>query len=153
MRSSFTPKEAEFVRSQEVLRFCTTNPSGTIHSVPVCFAFDGSNFFVHMRRPNAKRYRNLRRGSKVSLELDEYTGNWADNRGVLVYGMGEIISSGLGKNHEEAVALLKAKYTEYREGPMVLPKDVSVVKITPEGIASWYINDSGPTTKTTTHTR
>jgi len=83
------------------MRFNSTSGGGEIHSVPVCFAFDGSNFFVHAKRYNAKRWKNIKLNNSVSLELDSYSDDWSKLKGVLILGKAGFLES--GHDHEGAL--------------------------------------------------
>jgi nitroimidazol reductase NimA-like FMN-containing flavoprotein (pyridoxamine 5'-phosphate oxidase superfamily) len=139
-RSKFLPSEVDFIGTQHVLRFNSLSEGNAIHSVPLCFAFDGTNFFVHARRVEAKRWKNVRENPAVSLELDNYSDDWSQVKGVLVQGKAEFLQS--GSAHDLGLRLLKEKYPPYREEAAGLAPDVPIVKITPTRMTSWYLEGS-----------
>jgi PPOX class probable F420-dependent enzyme len=142
-RSEFLKPESDFIATQRVLRFNSLTPSGGIHSVPVCFAFDGRGFFIHAKMSGTKRLRNIEENPVVSVELDSYSDNWSRLKGVLVYGKAELLES--GSDHEIGLRLLRKKYPQYRKAPRELTPDVPVVKITPSRVTSWYLGgDNSP---------
>jgi hypothetical protein len=77
MVNEFSERQKAFIAGQGVLRFNSLTPDGQIHCAPLCFAFDGRNFYVHCGNTGAKRWRNLRKNNVVSLELDSYTDDWS----------------------------------------------------------------------------
>ena len=139
-RTKLLPSEADFIAAQRVLRFNSISEGTAIHSVPLCFAFDGAGFFVHARRTDAKRWRNVRRNPAVSLELDSYSDDWSQLKGVLVQGRAEFLQS--GPAHDLGLRLLKEKYPQYRDAATGLAPEVPVVRITPTGVTSWYLEGS-----------
>ena len=139
-RKTFTPAEAEFIGQERVLRFNSSSGGGDIHSVPICFAFDGTNFYAHARKPDAKRWRNVKGNPSVSLELDSYSDDWSQLKGVLVHGKAEFLDS--GPDHDLGLRLLKEKYHQYREGASALSSGVPVVRVVPTRVTNWYLGGS-----------
>jgi nitroimidazol reductase NimA-like FMN-containing flavoprotein (pyridoxamine 5'-phosphate oxidase superfamily) len=140
IHTGFTEAESAFVRNERVLRFNSSDETGMIHSVPVCYAFDGNNFFIHARRHNAKRWKNIKANSSVSLELDSYSDDWSKLKGVLVYGTAQFIESEDDK--KVALGLLREKYRQYREGSSALTTHDAIVKVLPNKVTSWYLAGS-----------
>jgi len=134
--SRFTEAEREFIRKERVLRFNSLGKAGHIHSVPVCFAFDGNNFFT-VSQISAKRLSNIKANNSVSLELDVYSDDWSKAKGVLVYGTAQFIESEDEK--KIALNLLKEKYRQYREGPIALSTQSLLLKTVPNEVKSWFI--------------
>jgi nitroimidazol reductase NimA-like FMN-containing flavoprotein (pyridoxamine 5'-phosphate oxidase superfamily) len=137
MMSEFSEKQKTFIASQGVLRFNSLTPSGQIHSVPICFAFDGRNFYVHCANKGAKRWRNLKKKSTVSVELDSYTDDWSGNKGILVYGKAIFLEPGQDEERK-GVSLLREKYVQYRE-KFKLNDPIVMVKLEPSRIMSWFL--------------
>jgi len=137
MVTEFSEKQKVFISSQGVLRFNSLTPDGQIHSVPLCFAFDGRNFYVHCANKGAKRWRNLKKNSVVSVELDSYVDDWSGNKGVLVYGKAIFLESG-HEDQRKGISLLREKYVQYRE--KFKPNDsIAIVKMEPSKIMSWFL--------------
>jgi nitroimidazol reductase NimA-like FMN-containing flavoprotein (pyridoxamine 5'-phosphate oxidase superfamily) len=135
MKSLFKKDEKEFFEKQKVLRFSSITPKGEAHSVPLCFAFDGKNFFFHRRRAGRKRRRNLEKNNKASLELDVYTDDWSGNAGLLIYGTTRFVDS--GPERDTGLSLLRKRYPQYR-GKDVLPDSTSMVVFEPSRVTSWH---------------
>jgi nitroimidazol reductase NimA-like FMN-containing flavoprotein (pyridoxamine 5'-phosphate oxidase superfamily) len=137
MMSEFSEKQKTFIASQGVLRFNSLTPSGQIHSVPICFAFDGRNFYVHCANKGAKRWRNLKKNNTVSVELDSYTDDWSGNKGILVYGKAIFLEPGQ-EEERKGMSLLREKYVQYRE-KFKLNDPIVMVKLEPSRIMSWFV--------------
>jgi nitroimidazol reductase NimA-like FMN-containing flavoprotein (pyridoxamine 5'-phosphate oxidase superfamily) len=137
MVSDFSDRQKAFIASQGVLRFNSLTPSGQIHSVPVCFAFDGRDFYVHCANRSAKRWRNLERSNTVSVELDSYTDDWSGNKGILVFGKAVFLEPGQ-EEQRKGMSLLREKYVQYRE-KFKLNDPIVIVKLEPSKIMSWFL--------------
>ncbi|TMF45645.1 MAG: hypothetical protein E6I32_12895 [Chloroflexi bacterium] len=61
-RPTLTEAEATFVRTQRVARLATADADGNPHVIPVCYAFDGTRFYIPLSRPSRL---NLRTSSVV----------------------------------------------------------------------------------------
>jgi nitroimidazol reductase NimA-like FMN-containing flavoprotein (pyridoxamine 5'-phosphate oxidase superfamily) len=136
--SVFSEKQKVFIASQRVLRFNTLTSDGQIHSVPVCFAFDGRNFYVHCANTTAKRWRNLKKNHVTSVELDSYVDDdWSSNKGLLVYGKAMFLEPGQ-EEQRKGMSLLKEKYVQYRE-KFKLNDSITMVRLEPSKIMSWRL--------------
>jgi general stress protein 26 len=135
MKVAFTEDERKLIDSQKVLRFNSLTSDGQIHSVPICFAFDGTRFFFHRRRKDRKRWHNVIEHNKVSLELDAYTEDWSGNAGILIYGTVKFIDS--GPKRDSGLARMRAKYLQYR-GEHGLRDSTSMVIFEPSKVISWH---------------
>ena len=110
--------------------------------VPVCYAFDGNNFYTPIdEKPKSvaagdlKRVRNIKTNSRVALVIDHYSEDWRELSYVLVSGEAEIIEPSMGDpEHARAVTLLREKYQQYRE--MAIDQR-PIIRITPRRFKSW----------------
>lgn len=139
MVNEFSERQKAFIASQGVLRFNSLTPDLQIHCVPLCFAFEGGNFYVHCGNTGAKRWRNLKRSDVVSVELDAYTDDWSGNKGLLVYGKATFLQPGQDEQRN-AISLLKEKYVQYRER-FKLNESIPVLKVEPSKIMNWFLSD------------
>jgi len=137
MVSEFSEKQKTFIASQGVLRLNSLTREGEVHSVPLCFAFDGRNFYVHCANEGAKRWRNLKKNPAASVELDSYTEDWSGNKGLLVYARAIFLQPGQ-EEQRKALSLLKEKYVQYRER-FKLNDSVAILKLEPSRIMSWFL--------------
>ena len=83
-RSRLAPHASRLIRSARVAHLATADAHGQPHVVPICFIFDGKNFYSPIdekpKRVTAsklKRLRNIRENPQVALVIDRYDENWA----------------------------------------------------------------------------
>lgn len=83
----------EFVAVARVAHLATAGPDGTPHNIPLCFWFDGANFYFAIdekpkRRTGLelKRMRNIISNPRVALIIDYYEEDWASLAYVLIHG-------------------------------------------------------------------
>ena len=132
-------KTAAFVASARVAHLATADAGGQPSVIPICFAFDGIEFFSAIdEKPKQtspsklKRLRNIAENPRVSLIIDRYNENWRRLAYVLITGTARVIAR--GKKHRKAVRLLRNKYPQYRS--MRLDQRPMIV-ITPIRSKSW----------------
>ena len=130
--------ERAFLEGQRVARLATADAAGVPHVVPVCFAIAGDSAFIAIdRKPKSgrplKRLRNIAENPHVALCADRYDDDdWTTLRWVMVRGRAEILES--GAEHDEAQALLRSKYPQYRAMDLA-PLPVIAIRI--ERATSW----------------
>jgi PPOX class probable F420-dependent enzyme len=130
---------AAFLRSARVAHLATADAKGQPLVIPICFAFDGKEFFSPIdEKPKKispqklKRLRNIAKNPKVSLIIDRYDEDWRRLAYILIRGTAKILLH--GKRHRRGVRLLRRKYPQYRrmaihERPMIV--------ITPKRLTRW----------------
>src|SRR5262252_9404638 len=101
-----TPAASRFVRSARVAHLATADASGQPLVIPICFAFDGKEFFSPIdekpkRTIRLKRLRNIEENRKLSLVIDRYNEDWRRLAYVLITGDGKLLFR--GKKHRRAV--------------------------------------------------
>jgi PPOX class probable F420-dependent enzyme len=123
---------AAFLRAGRVAHFATVDRDGQPLVIPICFAFDGKEFFSPIdEKPKQisphqlKRLRNIAENPKVSLIVDRYNEDWQRLAYVLITGRAKILLR--GTRHRRAVLLLRKKYSQYermaiQERPMIVIK-------------------------------
>ncbi len=116
---SLPKKLLAFVRSARVAHLATADKHGHPHVIPICFVFDGKNFYSPIdEKPKRsapqklKRLRNILENPQVSLVIDHYDENWTKLAYVLIFGKARVLLS--GASHRKAVKLLRRKYFQYR---------------------------------------
>jgi PPOX class probable F420-dependent enzyme len=116
-----------------VARLATTDPDGRPHLVPIVFAVSGNTFYsaVDRKRKKSKRLRrieNARARPDVTILVDQYDEDWGRLWWIRLRGRARVLDD--GDERELALALLRAKYEQYRteppDGP-VLAVDVTDV--------------------------
>jgi PPOX class probable F420-dependent enzyme len=130
---------SRLVRSARIAHLATADAKGQPHVIPICFVFDGKNFYSSVdEKPKRvsprklKRITNIRENPNVSLVIDRYEEDWRKLAYILVFGNAQIVLS--GKKYLKAIRLLRKKYPQYQtmaidERPMIV--------IRPERVMGW----------------
>ena len=133
------PAALRLVRSARVAHLATGDARGQPHVIPICFVFDGNDFYSPIdEKPKRtapqklKRIRNVLENSQVSLVIDHYEENWRKLSYVLVSGKARMLLS--GARHGKAVKLLRRKYSQYRK--MRIDK-LPMILIQPKRTTTW----------------
>ena len=139
-RLLFTPGQAAFLSAQRVARLATVNKEGKPYVVPVCYAFDGSFFYVALdEKPKSvppthlKRVRNILENPRVGLVVDVYGEDWARLHYIMVNGEAGLLPPGT-MAHTRAVDLLRDKYPQYRSMSI---EDRPLIGIGPLTVYEW----------------
>jgi len=124
------------VAAARVGRLATVDKRGEPHIVPIVFALDGNRIVTAVdhkpkRTTDLKRLRNIAANHRASVLVDHYDEDWSHLWWVRVDGPVEIVTA--GPEFDAAIALLAAKYPQYREQPPQGP----VVAVTPERVTAW----------------
>jgi len=119
-----------------VARLATVDGDGRPHLVPCCFAFDGDvAYSVVDHKPKRsgalRRLDNIRANPSVCLLVDHYEDDWSRLWWVRFDGQARILDA--GPEHASAIAVLCAKYEQYRE----TPPSGTVVAIDVTDVRSW----------------
>ena len=132
-------KITAFVRAARIAHLATADADGQPLVIPICFAFDGKEFFSaidekpkRLSPQRLKRLRNIEENSKVSLVIDRYSEDWRKLAYILVSGQARILLT--GQKHRRAVSLLRRKYRQYHS--MAIDQRPMIV-IRPLGVKSW----------------
>lgn len=134
-----TPSQTALLSAAPVGRLATADAAGRPHVIPVCFACDGRRIYSALdakpkrgRLADLRRVRNIRANPQASLVIDHYEADWSRLWYLLVSGTAELIDA--GDEHSTALALLRAKYPQYRA--MALD-DNPIIRITPQRAVGW----------------
>jgi len=119
------------VAAARVARFASVDPAGRLHVVPICFALDGETLVSAVdAKPKAsgrpQRLANVCASPDVALLVDEYDEDWSRLWWVRLRGRARVV--GADPERRAALALLAAKYPQYREEPP--PGPAIVVELT-----------------------
>jgi nitroimidazol reductase NimA-like FMN-containing flavoprotein (pyridoxamine 5'-phosphate oxidase superfamily) len=134
MAHQLSGKVLAFIRSQRVARVATVGADGAPHNVPVCPVSAGGRIYF-ASDGSARKVRNLRDNSLVSLTYDRYSENWKRLAGVMVLGTGSIIDQGLA--FRRARQALYRKYKSYARIAPIAEGESVIVCITPTSSYSW----------------
>ena len=133
-----------FLAGQRVAHLATADAAGIPNCGPVCFALAGDTVYMTIdRKPKSgrplKRLRNIAENPNVTLTADHYDDeDWSRLRWVMVRGRAEILED--GAEHDEAQALLRAKYPQYRTMDLA-PLPVIAIRI--RRATSWSAEGTG----------
>ncbi len=137
---TFTDEQSRFIGSQRVGRLATADEAGQPHVVPVCYAWDGTSFFVALdAKPKRvapqrlKRIRNILVNPQVALVIDHYSDDWSELGYVLVRGTATLLPPNTPE-HQSAVKLLRERYPQYRAMPI---DEQPAILIRPSSVVSW----------------
>jgi PPOX class probable F420-dependent enzyme len=130
---------AAFLRAARIAHLATADAGGQPLVIPICFAFDGKEFFSAIdEKPKQisphklKRLRNIAENPKVSLIIDRYDEDWQRLAYVLITGRAKILLR--GARHRRAVLLLRKKYSQYERMAI---NDRPIIVISPIGMKTW----------------
>ena len=139
-RTTLTEAEIAFTQAQRVARLATADAGSHPHIVPVCYAFDGTRFYIPLDEKPKKvdesklrRVRNIEARHEASLLIDQYDDDWSRLGYVLIHGHAGLLQP-VDPLHAPALILLRERYVQYRT--MELEKH-SVIVITPDSVTSW----------------
>jgi PPOX class probable F420-dependent enzyme len=116
----------------------TTSATGRPHVVPVCFAWlppfvysaiDGKPKRTQLLR----RIRNIAETGRAALVVDRWSEDWSKLAYVLVEGSAEVLVD--GRERDEALILLTAKYPQYDDLPL---EGNLVIKLVAEHVVEWH---------------
>ena len=109
-------RERRFIERQRVAHLATADRLAEPHVVPVCFALAGATLYITVdEKPKKtgtalKRLRNIAENPQVAVSIDHYADDWSRLGWVLLRGRAEILLD--GKEHDDAQALLRARYPQ-----------------------------------------
>jgi PPOX class probable F420-dependent enzyme len=98
----------------------TTDPDGRPHLVPIVFALEGDTLYSAVdHKPKLsqrlRRIENARARADVTVLVDHYDEDWARLWWIRLRGRARVLEE--GEEREHALALLIAKYPQYRDEP------------------------------------
>ena len=114
----------ERVREARVGRLATVDEEGRPHLVPICFALEGETLYSAVdekpkRSKRLKRLENIRRHPQVAVLVDHYEEDWTRLWWVRLDGTARVLEDGPEREH--GLALLLARYDQYRAEPPTGP--------------------------------
>ena len=140
MEDPLPPEVRSFVESRRVARLATADAQGRPHAVPIVYVLEASRlYFALDAKPKSvpperlRRVRNITRNPNVAVLVDDYREDWRRLAYVLLEGEAAVLSE--GAERERALALLRAKYRQYRGRR--LPPDAPVVRVTVQRAVAW----------------
>jgi PPOX class probable F420-dependent enzyme len=119
--------------SARVAHLATADASGVPHVVPLVFALTATTIYSAVdakpkRTTALRRLANVRANPRVAVLVDHYTDDWTRLWWARADGVGRVLDGS-----PEALALLAAKYAQYRTDP----PDGPVLAIAVERWSGW----------------
>src|SRR5690348_2304040 len=112
-------KVQDFIVAARVARLATAGADLAPHAIPLCFWFDGAQFYFAIdekpkraRGTALKRMKNIAENPRVALLIDHYEEEWAQLAYVLIHGNAQIVQD--PKEYLLALRNLRDKYVQYR---------------------------------------
>lgn len=126
----------ERLESARVAHLATVGAGRTPHIVPITFALEGDTIYFAVdakpkRSNNLQRVRNIAANPAVSVLVDHYDDDWASLWWVRADGTARVLAPGAAT--DRALAVLAARYSQYRQAPPPGP----VVAITIDRMTGW----------------
>ncbi len=135
-----SPELFTFVEQMRAGRLATADAAGQPHVIPVCYACDGSTFYIalddkpkHVAPERLKRVRNILENPQVALVIDRYSDNWTELAYLLIRGTAVLVAPA-DVEHGGAIALLRQRYAQYETMPI---QERPVIAIRPASVVSW----------------
>lgn len=130
-------RERRFVEAQRVGRLATADAAGNPHVVPVCFALSGDTLYITVdekpkRGTTLKRVRNILENTSTAFVVDRYDEDWSRLGWVMLRGRAEILDA--GGEHDQAQALLRAKYSQLAAMKIA---ELPVIALRIDRVTSW----------------
>lgn len=139
-RTTFAASEVAFIHKLRVARLATADEQGSPHLIPVCYAFDGTCFYIaldekpkRVAKTQLRRVHNIEARHEASLLLDQYDDDWSQLGYILIHSKAELLAPEYDC-HGHALILLRERYVQYRT--MAL-EQYPVIMLTPDKITSW----------------
>jgi PPOX class probable F420-dependent enzyme len=116
--AALSERQRRFLDHARLGHLATADAGGMPHLIPVCYAVRGDTLYITIdekpkRRDIApKRVRNIRENPQAAFVADRYDEDWRRLGWVMLRGLAEILEA--GREHDDAQALLTARYEQYR---------------------------------------
>ena len=130
--------QARFLASCRVGHLATADAQAIPHLVPACFVVSGGALYITIdQKPKGdvralKRLRNITENPVASFVADRWDEDWSRLGWVMLRGPAQILDD--GAEHEQAQALLRSRYPQYRQMEL---SGLPVIAIRIERVTSW----------------
>jgi PPOX class probable F420-dependent enzyme len=127
-----------FLDGCRVGHLATADAQGEPHVVPVCFACTETTLYITIdTKPKVsvaglKRLRNIAANPQVAFIADHYAEDWSRLGWVMLRGPAEVLSA--GAEHDDAQALLRGRYPQYRAMPI---ETLPVIALRVARVTTW----------------
>jgi PPOX class probable F420-dependent enzyme len=128
----------DLLATARVGHLATASRDGRPHVVPVCFAWLPPLVYSAIdgkpkRTMLLRRIRNIAETGRAALIVDRWSEDWTKLSYVLVEGPAEVLEE--GRERDEALILLTAKYPQYDDLPLA---GNLVIKLVAERTVEWH---------------
>ena len=127
----------DLLATARVGHLATASRDGRPHVIPVCFAWVPPVIYSAIdgkpkRTTLLRRVRNIIETGRAAFVVDRWSEDWTQLAYVLVEGPAVVLED--GRERDEALILLTAKYPQYDDLPL---NDNPVIKLTAERTVEW----------------
>lgn len=129
-------KHASFLKKQRVGRLGTISEDGTVHLVPICYAFDGKAIYIGTDA-NSKKVKNLKRNPSATLLVDVYYEDWNKLKSLMIQGTAEVYEG--GEEFTYGRRLLYKKYKQYKKMAPIEEGESVIIKLAPKKVIAFNI--------------
>jgi PPOX class probable F420-dependent enzyme len=134
-------RSLELLTTARVAQLATADQQARPHIVPIVFVYEDPFVYTPIdgKRKSVEDWHELRRvknvetNGRVSVLVDYYQENWSKCAWVRLDGVADMLTR--GEDHRRALALLGAKYPQYRTMPL---GDAPVIRVRVEHVAQWH---------------
>jgi len=128
----------DLLATGRVGHLATASTAGRPHVMPACFAWVPPVLYSAIdakpkRTTLLRRVRNIIDTGRASFVVDRWSEDWRQLAYVLIEGPAAILED--GRERDEALILLTAKYPQYDHLPLI---DNLVIKLTAERTVEWH---------------
>jgi len=128
----------DLLATARVGHLATVSRDGRPHVVPVCFAWLPPLLYSAIdgkpkRTTLLRRIRNIAETGRAALVVDRWSEDWTKLSYVLVEGPAKVLED--GRERDEALILLTAKYPQYDDLPLA---GNLVIKLVAERTVAWH---------------
>jgi PPOX class probable F420-dependent enzyme len=131
-------RQRDFLDRGRVGHLATADAAGSPHVIPVCYAIADETLYITIdEKPKRqdrplKRLRNILENPQTAFVVDRWDEDWRRLGWVMLRGRAEILYHGV--EHDQAQALLTARYPQYRAMRL---DDLPVIALRIAHAAAW----------------
>jgi PPOX class probable F420-dependent enzyme len=131
-------RQRDFLDRGRVGHLATADTGGAPHVVPVCYAVVENTLYITIdekpkrRDRPLKRVRNIQENPRATFVVDRWDEDWSRLGWVMLRGRAEILYA--GAEHDQAQAVLIARYPQYRAMQL---GDLPVIALRIARAAAW----------------
>lgn len=137
-----TDEELEALLEEAYLaRFCSLNPDGTIHAVPVCYKYENGRILINTPKASRK-VRNVMSNGTVTVLIDVVGEKLSDYKGAIVYGKEKVKAATLSEMMQVGEVWMPADKVKAWSKAMIGFTDWAMIIVDPQSTTSFdYAKD------------